>query len=109
MITIACYSSIKLVPAIPSFRPPDDGDVPKAPHFDPRGPDLIYMQVADHIEARIEQGELSPGQRLPSERDLAEEYGVAYMTIRRAIRELREQRGLVRSVHGKGTFVTRPD
>ncbi len=75
------------------------------PELDRSGPDLIYMQVADHIAARIEHGSLAPGQRLPAERDLAVEYGVAYLTIRRAIRELRE-RGLVRSVHGKGTFVT---
>ncbi|MFI7440873.1 GntR family transcriptional regulator [Nonomuraea indica] len=44
------------------------------------------------------------GQRLPSELDLTEQYGIARMTIRRAMKELRE-RGLVRSVHGKGTYV----
>ncbi|MFW5416602.1 winged helix-turn-helix transcriptional regulator [Nocardiopsis sp. CNT-189] len=62
------------------------------------------MAVADHIAARIRAGELSPGMRLPPERELAEEYGVAYMTVRRASKELRE-RGLIVTVHGKGTFV----
>jgi DNA-binding GntR family transcriptional regulator len=62
--------------------------------------------VAGHIAARIEAGDLQPGARLPGERDLAVEYGVALMTARRAIRDLRE-RGLVRTLPSKGTFVTR--
>jgi GntR family transcriptional regulator len=65
---------------------------------------FMYMQVADRIAARIESGELQPGARLQSEADLAEELGVARMTIRRAVEELRS-RGLVRTLHGRGTFV----
>ncbi|MFF3876495.1 hypothetical protein [Streptomyces sp. NPDC001978] len=38
----------------------------------------VYMQVADHIAARITSGELRPGARLAGERDLGEECGVAY-------------------------------
>ena len=45
------------------------------------------------------------GQKLPAERDLADEWGIADQTVRRAMRELRE-RGLVVSPVGKGTFVT---
>lgn len=81
---------------------------PPVPEFDPEGPDLVYALVADHIQARIEHGELKPGQRLPPERVLAEEYRVAYLTMRRATRELRE-RGLIRTIHGKGTFVNPRD
>ena len=44
------------------------------------------------------------GDRLPGEADMAREYGVAKMTARRAVRELRE-RGLVRTVIGKGSYV----
>ncbi|NUW45771.1 GntR family transcriptional regulator [Nonomuraea rhodomycinica] len=66
------------------------------------------MVVANHIAGKIERGELKLGQRLPSELDLAEQYGVARMTVRRAMKELRE-RGLIRSVHGKGTYVQQPD
>jgi GntR family transcriptional regulator len=68
------------------------------------GPDLIYVQVADWITVRITRGELAPGHKLPAERDLAAEIGVGYMTVRRAMRLLRE-RGLIVTVVGRGTFV----
>jgi GntR family transcriptional regulator len=69
-----------------------------------RDEDLAYRRVADDIAARIRSGELKPGARLLSERALAERYEVAYGTVRRAMKELREA-GLVESVHGRGTFV----
>jgi GntR family transcriptional regulator len=68
-----------------------------------------YLQVADSIAARIQAGELTL--RLPADRDLASQYGVAYMTMRRAAEILRE-RGLIITRQGRGTFVapqtTRP-
>ncbi|WP_217170163.1 GntR family transcriptional regulator [Streptomyces sp. AC512_CC834] len=79
----------------------------KVPDFDPQGPQLVYAALADHVAARIAAGELHPGARLPAERDLAAEYGVAYLTVRRAAQVLRE-RGLIVTVHGKGTFVADP-
>ena len=74
------------------------------PAIDPNAPKLVYEQVADHIEARIQAGEFAPGARLPAERDLATEYGVAYDTIRRATALLRE-RELILTIIGRGTFV----
>lgn len=74
------------------------------PRFDPRGPELVYMLIADDVARQIGAGILVPGGRLPGEAEMATEYGVARMTIRRAVRELRE-RGLVHTVTGKGTFV----
>jgi len=68
------------------------------------GPELIYVQVADWIAGRIARGELAPGHKLPAERDLAAEIGVGYMTVRRAMRLLRE-RGLIVTVVGRGTFI----
>jgi DNA-binding GntR family transcriptional regulator len=68
---------------------------------------LMYVQVAEHIAARIQAGELKPGQRLPPERDIATEYGVAYNTIRKSMEILREQ-GLIVTMHGRGTFVNDP-
>lgn len=64
----------------------------------------LYVQAADYVAARIAAGELVPGQRLPSERDLAIEWGIGYLTARHAVQELKE-RGLVVSRIGKGTFV----
>jgi GntR family transcriptional regulator len=70
-----------------------------------RDADLAYMRVADDIAARIASGELKPGSRLRAERELAEHYGVSYGTIRRAMEVLRK-RGLITTIHGRGTFVS---
>ncbi|MPY61251.1 winged helix-turn-helix transcriptional regulator [Streptomyces spongiae] len=64
----------------------------------------MYLQVVHHIAEEIRTGRLPVGARLPAERDLAEQYGVAVNTVRRAVRELRDQ-GLVITVPIKGTFV----
>ncbi|MBQ1164321.1 GntR family transcriptional regulator, partial [Streptomyces sp. A73] len=40
---------------------------------------------------RVDAGQLQPGARLPAERDLAEEYGIAYGTARRVVQELRDR------------------
>ncbi|TDC98498.1 GntR family transcriptional regulator [Nonomuraea deserti] len=76
------------------------------PPFDPDqdSAEYIYVRLANHIEARIRAGELSLGRRLPAERDQADEYGVAYLTVRRAMKELRE-RGLIKTVVGRGTYI----
>lgn len=80
--------------------------MPGVPPFDPDAgePAYVYARVADHLAARIAAGELSAGAKLPGERDLAAEYGVALGTARRAVSELRE-RGLVVTLPAKGTFV----
>jgi DNA-binding GntR family transcriptional regulator len=78
------------------------------PMFDPRGRRLVYVQIADVIAARIEDGTYPPDGRLPAEPDLAAEFGAARESVRRAIRELRA-RGLVETVAGKGSFVIPPD
>ena len=80
------------------------------PPFDPEAgePAYVYVRMADHLAARIAAGELPAGSRLPGERDLAAEYGVALGTARRAVSELRE-RGLVVTLPAKGTFVSQQD
>lgn len=75
------------------------------PTIDPAGPELVYMVVADHVAKQIADGRLQPGARLAGEAEMATLYGVARLTARRAVRELRE-RGLVITVPSKGTFVT---
>jgi DNA-binding GntR family transcriptional regulator len=69
---------------------------------DPFGPEYAYVQVADDVQRRIAEGEISA--KLPSERSFAEEYGVAYTTVRHAMAVLRE-RGIIVTVHGRGTYV----
>ncbi|MFJ9180768.1 GntR family transcriptional regulator [Streptomyces sp. NPDC102360] len=78
------------------------------PPIDPTKIAYVYMQMADHIAERIAKGDLHPGARLPGERDLAAEYGVAHLTARRATRELRE-RGLVVTLPAKGSFIAYPE
>jgi GntR family transcriptional regulator len=76
------------------------------PVWDDSGPEPIYRQVADYVASQIADGTLVAGAKLPAERDLAQEWGVAYLTVRRAMRELRE-RGLIVTTQGRGTYVTR--
>lgn len=68
---------------------------------DPRSP---YLQVADDLRTAIREGRLPPGTRLPSGRELATEYGVALMTVQRAMDALKDD-GLVRAHRGRGVFV----
>lgn len=78
------------------------------PALNPNSATPLYEQAADHLAAAIAAGQLKPGQKLPAERGLAEDWGIGYLTVRRAMRELRE-RGLVVSRVGKGTFVAAPE
>ena len=64
----------------------------------------VSVQVAADIEADIDAGRLKPDTRLPSEAELAQQYGVARVTVRRALEQLRE-RGKVVTVHGRGNYV----
>ena len=68
----------------------------------------VATQVARDIEKDIRAGVLAPDTRLPSEVELAEQYGVARMTVRRAVARLRDN-GLVVTVHGRGSFVAPGD
>ena len=70
------------------------------------GPAYVYAKLADHLAARIETGDLPAGSKLPGERDLADEYGVAVATVRRAIQDLRD-RELVVTLPAKGSYVVR--
>jgi GntR family transcriptional regulator len=63
----------------------------------------VYEQVVDAIARRIASGYYLI--KLPSERALAEEFGVSYITVRHVMAILRV-RGLIISVHGRGTFVS---
>jgi len=68
------------------------------------------QRVYEALRDRIRTGELVPGTRLPSHREMATTFGVAPMTIRQVLARL-EQEGVISREHGRGTFVraqTRP-
>lgn len=67
----------------------------------------VTSQVAADIESDIDAGKVAPDTRLPTELELAEQYGVSRVTVRRAIALLRD-RGKVVAVHGRGTYVAIP-
>ena len=71
--------------------------------FDPSIP--IYLQLAERIERQILRGELKPGDKLPSVRDMAIESGVNPNTVQRTYREM-EAMLIVETKRGQGTFVT---
>ena len=64
----------------------------------------LYEQIVNQLEDLIIANKLQPGDRLPSERQLAERLGVGRPAIREAILVLQE-RGLVESMPGSGTYV----
>ncbi len=65
----------------------------------------LYERIVEQIEARILSGVLSVGDKLPPERELAEQFAVSRTAIREAVKILREK-GLIEIRPGKGTFVT---
>jgi len=65
----------------------------------------LYQQIAEGIASSIKSGAYGHGKRLPSERDLAEEFNVSRPTVREAMIAL-EIRGLVEARHGSGVYVT---
>jgi len=67
----------------------------------------LYARVESALAERIQLGALSPGDRLPSEDELADEFAISRTTVRSAIQSL-IQRGLVEIRRGRGTFVTAP-
>ena len=75
-----------------------------APEIDYRAELPPHRQIAAWIKARIDSGELRPGQPVDSEKELMDIFGVARTTVRRAIAYLRET-GAVRTVPGRGSYV----
>jgi GntR family transcriptional repressor for pyruvate dehydrogenase complex len=78
--------------------------LPPEPEFHAVRKGRRYEQVAEQIQRLIASGALSPGDRLPPERELAAKFGVGRSSLRDAIRTL-EVMGIVESRHGSGTVV----
>ena len=73
--------------------------------FEPIGHESLADAVVAQIEELIASGILKQGRKLPSERDLAESLKVSRPKLREALQTL-EERGLVQTRHGEGTFVS---
>ena len=67
----------------------------------------LYDQIERNLRDLIINGQLQPGQMVPSEWDLSDLYGVSRLTVRKALEELVRQNWLERK-HGVGTFVRQP-
>jgi GntR family transcriptional repressor for pyruvate dehydrogenase complex len=65
----------------------------------------LYEQIVQQIEESILGGALKPGDQLPAERELGQQFGVSRTAVREAVKCLREK-GLLEAFSGKGTFVT---
>jgi GntR family transcriptional regulator len=72
--------------------------------IDRQDPTLLHKQVAGEIRRAIAEGEAKPGERLPPAKDLAAVLGVNTNTVRRALRELRDE-GLLEFRRGRGVTV----
>ena len=66
--------------------------------------DPIYLQIVNQIKGMIMSGELSPGDALPSMRNLAMQMRVSLITTKRAYEEL-ERDGFIETYTGRGSFV----
>lgn len=64
----------------------------------------LYQQLADSLRDKIYEGKYAFGDKLPSERSLAEKFGISHLTVRKALAILEEE-GMLLRVQGKGTFV----
>ncbi|MEV0152980.1 GntR family transcriptional regulator [Micromonospora sp. NPDC050686] len=68
-------------------------------------PDVAtWKQLADRLRRAIRSGQLAPGQRVPTELSLTQEFQLSRLTVRRALQQLRSE-GLIVVVQSRGTFV----
>ena len=76
------------------------------PTVDRESAEPLYLQIRRAILQSIHAGDLTPHQRVPSERELSEAMGISRMTVRQALQTLIND-GYLYTVPGKGTFVGR--
>lgn len=72
-----------------------------------RGPIPLHHQVFRDLKSALDGNEWSFGERMPSERELAERYGCSVITVRHALGELVRE-GRIERTRGRGTFVLQP-
>jgi GntR family transcriptional regulator len=97
-LSLATYGP--LMAEIPDGYGPDD-------EIDHESPDPVYLQLAAVLVARIKRGDYPPRRAVPGVDRLVQEFGIARGTARKTLVLLAEK-GIVRTVVGKGSFVTGP-
>ena len=68
------------------------------------GQSPLYKQIVEQILLKIKSGELPPGAKLPTERELAHELGVARGTVKKAYAELADN-NIIEVIQGSGSYV----
>lgn len=68
------------------------------------GPDPLYVQLANILRSRIEDGTYPPNRAIPSVAALIEEFSLSTMTVQKSVKVLKDE-GRLRAVKGRGTFV----
>lgn len=72
------------------------------------GKEFLYEKIYHDLLEAIDRGTYRPGDRLPSEKELAESYGASRITSKKALEMLAEQ-GMISRMPGRGSFVTSPE
>lgn len=70
------------------------------------GYDALYLQLMNSIREKMLRGEYQIGDKLDSERVMAQQYGINRLTVRKALKGLEEQ-GLIKAQRGSGTYIVR--
>lgn len=96
-----------MYPCIYKFAKQREGFLAKHAGIDEDSFVPAYFQLARMLHREILRGGLRPGDRVPSENELSEAYGVSRMTARKAVSLLTEK-GMLRREKGRGTFVNSP-
>ena len=66
---------------------------------------LLYKQIIDYLKEKINSGEMQPNNKIPTEKELSEQFDVSRITSKRALEELSKE-GLIYRIQGSGSFVT---
>ena len=82
----------------------DQSSPPWPVHTPSPGALPTYVQISEAIARRITAGQWLDGERLPPERTMAAEFGVAVGTLRKALSRLQDQK-LLRRVQGSGNYI----
>lgn len=75
--------------------------------IDKESPVPYYHQLKVYLLGEIESGNWMPQQKLPSEAEICERFGISRTVVRQAIKELQNQ-GYLSTEKGRGTFIARP-